>query len=611
MIQAPARGKQGIKCADTVRKEDQEPGEDLGVEQPLDVEHVPSQTQPKCVQQRHDSALTIQRNVRGVKPRRKYLSLQSARAEFECHVCSISSLVESLATGTVRKNSTPTATMNLDGGGDVSGVLRVQLQAAVIVVAKILSASREDGLANPPFETLRLMYQMFGELKHSLSSLEASGDTGKTYPIAHRIPTAYQSFKESYKAAEAALDRIRDAVGAAAPDFCKVVGCSSSVSCSTPTKSAYQWPAGSGRAAAVAAASGKGGILMSPEPPESNPPRASTTLPFGNEVLVDRPEGMRRVPLRTLGVEEIGLLLRHAGFAVHASGFVSQAVDGEMLSDPNLCEEDFRELGLGGSSASGLVPSSDKSTANLVNFFTACQRDGAVLPSSAALNLLETVRRGEGGDLSIRTRERATSVQAGATAILMAEGGKGEEAREAGGIGVDFSCENVAFGEVFWRLSSKNSDSKKQSVLASMSLDEVGAESRTTEAVTGVASGETDRVLRMLVSKCDRPVVTTVGGLVPALVGDVDGFGSVDVDTERDEGERSESSSSSPSSAVPPASSANRSRRRSSMGYPTVLLDSDADESTADQQGLSGLSRKGLPPEVVVKWGSVTLDIFQ
>lgn len=548
-------------------------------------------------QQETDSATAIQRNTESDDQHRKFLSLRSAREELERNLSSISSLAESLVVengGEIPKcdSSLPGRNKNaVERVGSAEG-------APMALVARLLETSREDDLTRPPFEPLRSMYHQFGILEDTLSLLvTAVNDSGNAKDNA---PSACRSLTEYFAATRIALDRIKDALGVG-DDELQTVRRSPAVSAASPIASPHRLPAGSGRAVAVAAASGKGGILVSPDQVEPSPrPAVSNALRFRNGSPAQSAGERGRMKLSSLSVEAIGRLLRANGFRDDAAGFVSQAVDGAMLNDPNLCEEDFRELGLGETSTSDGATGHGTSITRLLAFFKACQKDGVMEPTGGVdysdtgfSTGSEQARLGEKN--SSNTNGRCD----GATGPGVEPGGPLQEAAQVNSAAI---AESDSSGGDLWRRSSIELDRENQTIIANIPLDQFDEteDQISTSHVERIANGRRISVRR------NNGIVVTAGGLQPALVRDVDGLDTVDADSERDDTERGKSSAIIDGADHP----LRKSSRKASVALKSVVLDVEDEQSAMLTRRLSDGPGEGLPPEMIVKTGGLTIDIF-
>lgn len=550
--------------------------------------------------QQEDSAVTIQRNLRRAGKRNTFLSLQSAREVLEQHLQEIISLATSPGRRTdieERVAAVPSGEDNLQVGAGFSK----EQEGVYASVVSLLKTSREDGLAKPPFEILGAMYRGVEQLKAALL-LFSTAAMNSGHDVANNTGIC---MLESCGAAEGALEDIRDALGC--PDL----------SCTPPLRKLsasekvalsrdHHLPAGSGRAAAVATASARGGLLVSPDSPgrlERSQDRPSDTIQttfVTEEAELERGGGRGRgkggdemrcgsrssrgVHLRSLGVNDVGALLQAHGFGEHAPGFVAQAVDGVMLSDPNLCETDLVELALG----------SDECRPLLVSFFRRCQEDGDVgvpkdfssLSPSPASPLFERVKSPVQADT-----QDGNSVPA--PLARLADGASEDigEVRAADAVGNGDREGGVSAARSSpWRSGSVQVNRESQDEIANIAFD---ANHGTQETITGEKVRQGGR--RMSV-KLNRGVVVTMGGQGADLVNSVDGFGGVEVE----EGTSGDGVHVQPSAG---------SRRRTSVGFPTVSLDSDAggEGTTAGRAARDA----ELPPGVAVKAADVTVNVFR
>lgn len=578
--------------------------------------------------------------IRGAERRKRFLSLQAAREDLEHCLQVIVSLAGSLVT---------------TEGSDV----------VAATAARLLASNLAGGLAKPPFDTLRSMYRLLLELEDIVSSLTTTNDTS-THAVtaAQRDDNGHAcaSMANSCAAAEIALDRIRDALGASGD----IRGASSSLTLPLNLPEAHRLPVGSGRAAAIAAgSSGKGGILHSPETPVPSPhDTTSFATRYAGESPEHGPEGERdeeegkqgsqreqqqgygkhrphRVPLSSLGVEEVGLLLRVNGFRQHAAGFVAQAVDGMMLSDPDLCETDFQELGLGGGGGEeggiGSVSDQDIKTAGgtetptalLLMFFQICQRDGVILPVTVTSEIATGTKHNEqagvgdpGAELSLDGRASASEIRleqcTGESQGNRMKERAGDNARL--GAGVDHEILEHAGGP--WRRSSMKLDRENQHVLvADISLDDVEgkpfecasttADTSTTPAPDPAEATSGDRPRHMSV-RLNRGVVVTKDGRDPDLVNDVDGPTNIDAGLET--GEVKHGGGVVPRRSAAASTALNQGGKgRTSLGFVAVTLDVERDTNSSRETSLSQASLEGLQlqPGVVVTTIGEPVNIFR
>lgn len=273
----------------------------------------------------------------------------------------------------------------LEGGTDAGRATRA---GALAVASHLLSSHRKRTLAEPSARVLGSLLQLLKELE-ATRSVSCSATPSSQEGARSVVP----SETERWTRATRTLEGVREALEIpGTPE----VG-------NTPTHGSTaqrpRLPVGSGRAAATAAASGRGGILTSLDSPglvSRDTVRRLHDAPAGgmgrDSVGVSLspcqrgPVGSRRVPLSALRVADVSRVLEAEGWPEEALAFSRQAVDGAMLNDPHLCETDFLELGLGRAPhAQGDDCRGGVSAASLLDFFLGCQRDGVVLPPSTTV----------------------------------------------------------------------------------------------------------------------------------------------------------------------------------------------------------------------------------
>lgn len=446
-------------------------------------------SQSTCLGQPQEErcAITIQRNVRGTGRRKKFMTLQSAREDFEHH---LQTLVAAAATALTQQQQHG-GTERRSGPRAGSGGNLQSLSAAAV---RLLETGRQDGLAKPPFDILRDMLSGIEDVARALTSLAANeeaaagADAGEDGREGGLLCAA--GMTESCGAAKEALDAIREAVGANIAEF----GLSAASSPIGPRHSQSQ-PVGSGRAAAAAIASGRGGLLVSPEDScATYPDRIAGQSPGeeGGRTGSGDKHHLRSVPLRTLDATSVAELLHLNGFGEHAPGFVTQGIDGVMLSDPNLCEADFAELGLGGGGEGGR-----ESIARIVSLFRRCQQEGAVFTASGRSSQSSTKEIGQ------------TSGDRGA------DGSNLDKRRQENQPGTEES-KLGSRDESPWRRGSVLVDREDQRVLAQIPLDPSEA------GRNGAANSGGNENGRRVSVKLNNGVVITVGGREEALVDDAD-----------------------------------------------------------------------------------------
>ncbi|CAM9127400.1 unnamed protein product [Scytosiphon promiscuus] len=530
------------------------------------------------------SAVSIQRNVRGIGRRKRFLTLRSAREELERHLLAL--VIGAGAVG--------------ERGDSESRAMAVSAAAL-----RLLDTSRKDGLAKPPFEILRAMYSGIDDIAAGLASYSRPfrGDARSDSSAGRR--TLEVTLMESCDAAKEAMDAIREAVGA---DTEAVVECTSSpgaAASSSPgvARDQRNSPAGSGRAAAVAMASTRGGLLVcSDDLPKSSQAtlaerssRVSTESRHQNgQIYWDENRHPQSVPLRSLDVAGVARLLNTHGFEEEVPGFVSQSVDGVMLSDPNLCEADLAELGLGGDEADA----AHDCRVRMVSLFRRSQQEGVLLPPGTE----SPSCFGEG--FGSKSNERNDERYAGGSILDDLRGNKPDAGRitEIGtGDGVPDDVGGVqraSSEESSWRRKSVLVDRQNQRMLAQIPLEpsETGREGERTST-----SGRGGRSLSV---KLNQGVVVTAGGLEAGLIDNAeDEIGAAEVEAAA-KGE-SKALAATPSGET---SSANARRRRTSVGIPKVPLYTESDDGIAP--GLGG-RLSPLPPDVTVTTADETLNVFR
>ena len=496
-------------------------------------------------QQREETcAVTIQRNVRGTGRRKRFLTLQSAREDFEHH---LQKLVSAAATALALQQQNGGASEAGVGGGG-------SLQSVSAAAVRLLETGREDGLAKPPFDILRDMYSGMEEVAGALASLSAGEGAG--------AGAGAGGMMEYCRSAKEALDAIREAVGADIPGFGDREFLPNAASSPMAPRHNQSQPVGSGRAAAVAMASARGGLLVSPE--DSSP----TCLP-------------QTVPLRTLDVHGVAELLRVNGFEEHAPGFVAQGIDGVMLSDPNLCEADFAELGLGdGGGGEGR-----DSRARIVSLFRRCQQEGAAFPvdGDSSRSAAGEMGRLSGdrctGDANLDGRRREAEPSAGKRSLRSSE-------------------------ESPWRRGSALVDRENQRVLAQITVDpsETGS--------SGAASSRENENGRRMSVKLNNGVVVTAGGREEGLVGNTDetepAAAEVAAAAANSE-EEDEALAATLGGGVPSAVSHGR---KTSIGLRTIPL---YKEPSRTEKGSNSHAREDLPlpPSVAITASDETVNVFR
>lgn len=517
-------------------------------------------------QKEEKSAVAIQRNVRGTGRRKKFLTLQSAREDFEHH---LQALLSSAATTLAQQQQ-----QQQDGsGGGMGGGFGSRVKIVSEAAVRLLETSREDGLAKPPFEILRAMYSGIDGVTGALASLSSVEGKQEAGASADARGGAYiggtscsTTMTESLSMAKEALEAIREAVGAHITTIGKsrALRGASDASSTVVLRHHQESPVGSGRAAALAMASGRGGLLASPDVS----PTSYLELPAGMSSTEGGKAGA--VSLRTLDVEGVAHLLRTHGFQEHAQGFVAQAVDGVMLNDPNLCEADFAELGLGGG-----VAGAPNSRARMVSFFRRCQQSGAVFPDA------------EGSPVSweegVRPRPDARR-----TGDLPHDKRRDDESSTE-------QSNPISSEESPWRRGSALVDRENQRVLAEIPLDSTHAGGTSMPTSTGNDRG------RRISLKLNQGVVVTTGSSEVSLLHNTDDSWVSDAEDE---------ATAAAGRGMGGASSAAQGGRRTSVGLPALTF---CKEPAGEGEG-GGLETKGglrLAPGVAVTTAGTAVDVFR
>lgn len=412
-------------------------------------------------------------------------------------------------------------------------------------VEQVLESSREADFAKPTFDTLQAHFSGMGWVSGTLMSLDTAvrkdGQSDHTRQ-------AFAAIELSFNAAKSTLESLRESLDADA-EFEELT-----LPVPSSTKDLPPLPVGSGRAAALAAASTRGGMLVSPEAlnhqevlvREQDPAMKGNGNPSTQR---EERQQTRRVKLSTLGVEGITKLLHANGFGEHAPYFVSGAIDGVMLSDPHLCEADFLELGVGNDS------SEDDCRTRIVAFFQRCRREGVVSSMTSQPSDLE----------NITSLERESSKQ--------------EERGNRSGSDV----EQIDRGENL-RSAHKRGPSKaeavnprKQDVIFDIPIDSNDG-------------GTVSRGPRRMSIKLIHGVIVTAGG------------GNVVVIQTVNSGDRGDGGVPPKASHVPPVI------RRTSLGIPGVSLESES--VCPDNREPCAVVDEQIPPEVVVRTPDATLNVF-
>ena len=533
--------------------------------------------------------------MRGTGRRKKFLTLQSAREDFEHH---LQALVSVAANALAQQQQQQ---QQQQQNGD-------SLQRVSAATVRLLETSREDGLAKPPFDILRDMYRGIDEVARALASLSAGEKAGEGAGRGGNGggssgPPCAAGMTESCGAAKEALDAIREAVGAdIASDLGERETVAGTALSSTDRRHHQSQPVGSGRAAAVAMSSGRGGMLVSPE-------ESSAAYPERPAPCTDKDTGkgggrtgsggekrhVHPVPLRTLDVKSVAELLRASGFEEHCPGFVAQGIDGVMLSDPNLCEADFAELGIGGG-REGEGEGGRDSRARMVSLFRQCQQKGVLFPAHNGGSPPHPVAVGAGhwsgdrrsGDFSPDKRRREDPTP-GST---------------------DESGSLRSPEETSWRRGSVLVDRENQRVLAQITLDEPGEMGRSGAAAS---SGQKGNGRRRMSVKLNNGVVVTAGGggREEGLVDNADGPFVIDADAEAAAAEvEGEDEALTGTSGDGGASRAGPHGRRSSIGLRTIPLYKEPGRAGegSDSHTVEDLP---LPPGVAITTSDEAVNVFR
>lgn len=567
-------------------------------------------------QQREEQcAVAIQRNVRGTSRRKRFLTLQAAREELERHLQALASAATTaLAQRQRQQDQQPN-----DGRG-AEGDCEGKAKNVSIAAERLLETSREDGLAKPPFVILRAMYCGLSEVALAVACLSAAEEEeaggvaggGRNDRISG-LPCA-ATMAESCDAAKEALDAIREAVGADMTVIGETAHTTTHTTASSPNvpRDHQYSPAGSGRAAAIAMTSARGGLLVSADQPPTThgEPLAGQehrevrdARNRGGSVDPGEKRPAESIPLRSLDVERVSQLLRLHGFEGHVSGFVTQAVDGVMLSDPDLCEADLAELGLGGGEAEG----AHESRARMVSFFRQCQQDGVVFP----------VVRGSspsfGGKVEPRTR--TDSVHNGdstpddrrrndSAALRKKEMGE-LEGSAPGGSKTD---RTESTQDSPWRRGSVLVDRENQRVIAQITLDTRDTGRADAAAFTGTEGG------RRMSVKLNQGVVITAGGREAGSVENMYELPAINVEEGalaaspeaaggKGQGEDGAVAAARGSETSP----AGNRGRRTSLGLPTVTLYKESGGGLHPEEA-GGMP---IPPGVAVTTANSTVNVFR
>ncbi|CAN0258148.1 unnamed protein product [Ectocarpus sp. 12 AP-2014] len=570
-------------------------------------------------QREEQCAVAIQRNVRGTSRRKRFLTLQAAREELER---SLQALVSAAASALAHRQHQQDQQPDDGRGAEVDS--EGKANNVSIAAQRLLATSREDGLAKPPFEILRAIYCSLSEVTLALACLSAAEEEevggvaggGRNARISG-LPCA-ATMAESCDAAKEALDAIREAVGADTTvigETAQTIVHGTASSPNAPRDHQYS-PAGSGRAAAIAMTSARGGLLVSAdEPPTTHgesfagQEHREANDARNREGSVD--PGDKRpaqpVPLRSLDVERVAQLLRLHGFEEYAAGFVAQAVDGVMLSDPNLCEDDLTELELGGGAAEG----AQDSRARMVSFFRQCQRHGVVFPvaggSSPSLGgkvepWTDSVRKGDSTPDDRRRNESATLRE------------KEIEGLEGSVPGASKTDRTESSQDSPWRRGSVLVDRENQRVIAQISLDSGDTGRGDATAFTGTEGG------RRMSVKLNQGVVITAGGReagsvenmyeLPAInAGEGELAASLETAAETAAAGKGQKGGDRAAAATRGSenSPAGNRGRRTSLGLPTVTLYKEP-SGGLDSEEAGGMP---IPPGVPVMTVNSTVNVFR
>lgn len=511
---------------------------------------------------------TNQDSLNGSKRQTTSLAmLRSARDDFECHLHKIIAIAGSQAETTT--NSCP-ATQ--DAEKRITSGARADVATAA---STLLRLSRGRVLSEPSSDVVQSIRQLLEKLQNPLLVKTTSSTSTQN---------EREVSQECWITAKIVLDGILKAL--------EITGRHNEVSCcasprgsTEPRKAGH--PAGSGRAAAFAAGSGKRGILMSPQrqshdchPNSDSHGRDECTVRRKeqrhrqDEVMDDDRKGpvpSRRVPLNALGAEDISRVLKAKGMQEHASVFLTQAVDGEMLSDPHLCETDFLELGLGG--PNGREEDRNKpGAASLLHFFKQCQQEGVDVQHDIESPSLGKPPTPEDGRISARrgrTSLEVASEQDGAIEICRSNANKGttdeiivgNETVRGEHRGHNLSC----------NLPTRVDEKQPLQIVVDMPF-EVSEEIESQDAMSTKGSR------RMSIS-LNRDIIVTTNGRDPNLLSHIKSVENVGDDTQSAE------TLAKGSTAGEPRDDGSH-HRRVSLSVPAAVLDTEHDESK-DQDDIS------------------------
>lgn len=427
-------------------------------------------------------------------------------------------------------------------------------------VELVLESSREADFAKPTFDTLQALFSGMGWVSGTLMSLDAA--VHKDNQSDH-TRQAFAVIEQSFNAARSTLETLREALDADA-EFEELI-----LPVSSSTKDLPPLPVGSGRAAALAAASTRGGMLISPEASNHQEvlmvEKDLATKGNGNP-STQQEEGLqiRRVKLSTLSVEGVVTLLHANGFGEHAPYFTSGAIDGVMLSDPHLCEADFLELGVGNDS------SEDDCRTRIVAFFQRCRREGVVSSTTSKPPGLE----------NITTSGPESSKQEG----------KGNRSGRQGLTGATSDVEQIERGRNLRfapKIGPSNAEAvnlRKQDVISDIPVDSSDG-------------GTVSRGPRRISVRLNHGVIVTAGG------------GKVDViQTVNSIGQGIENGDIGDGGVPPKACHAPPLIRRTSLGVPAIPLESES--VCLDNREPCAIVDEQIPPGVVVRTPDATLNVF-
>lgn len=377
-------------------------------------------------------------------------------------------------------------------------------------------------------------------------------------------------------------------------------------------------PAGSGRAVVVAAAAAsvRGGLLVSPDSyPINHGREVEYTLNAIHPTQVEGGLGLaspnghqpRSTPLSEIGVDGIGVLLCANGFDAEAPDFAAQAVDGIMLSDPQLCEADFAELDLGGSE-----PGAKQRRARMVSFFRRCQREGIPKPyeglapgfaptmaapaagvegsPASGTNHVDEPVRGAGSVDKVRQR------------LLRGASTSSAKAQEDSG-----SSSSSAEKPLCAAPSSRHLRTDQPQTATQGHVTKPDGHRYSNEESDSFvdAQATTDDASKPIPVKLNEGVVVTIGGQETDLVHSYADTGSFVAYSSHGAGEWE----SLPTASV--ESDVTSRARRSSLGVPTILLDLELGPRVAVNNFTSEPKSICLPPEIPVAEAAETVNVFR